>query len=103
MHEGDEPDPVAHLRIPIFCPAKTWLQLIFRAFQQIRPITAPAGRGERRRAVAEGARERPRLLRAPADHRFNARLYFDSIADHGGPILIDRELRGWSQGLADTA
>ena len=34
---------------------------------------------------------------------FNARVYFDSIADHGGLILIDRELRGWSQGLADTA
>ena len=25
-----------------------------------------------------------------------------TIAGHGGPILIDRELRGWSQGLADT-
>jgi hypothetical protein len=45
---------------------------------------------------------RVRLLRASADHRFNARLYFDSIAGHGGPILIDREVRGWSQGLADT-
>jgi hypothetical protein len=37
-----------------------------------------------------------------AEHGFNARLYFDSIAGHGGPILIDREVRGWSQGLADT-
>jgi hypothetical protein len=32
------------------------------------------------------ASARVRLLRASADHRFNARLYFDSIADHGGPI-----------------
>jgi Histidine kinase-, DNA gyrase B-, and HSP90-like ATPase len=41
--------------------------------------------------------------RASADHRFNDRLYFDSIADHGGRILMDRELRGWSPGFADTA
>jgi GNAT superfamily N-acetyltransferase len=33
-----------------------------------------------------------RVTRPYADHRFNDRAYFDSIADQGGPILMDREL-----------
>jgi hypothetical protein len=40
-------------------------------------------------AIRPPASARVRLLRASADHRFNARLYFDSIADHGARIRDD--------------
>jgi ribosomal protein S18 acetylase RimI-like enzyme len=33
-----------------------------------------------------------RVRRSYLDHRFNGRDFFSSIADHGGPILMDRQL-----------
>jgi ribosomal protein S18 acetylase RimI-like enzyme len=34
----------------------------------------------------------PRVRRSYEDHRFDGRAYFTSIAEHGGPILMDRSL-----------
>jgi len=33
-----------------------------------------------------------RVRRSYGDHRFNASAFFESIAEHGGPILMDRSL-----------
>lgn len=33
-----------------------------------------------------------RIARSYADHRYEGKAWFESIAEHGGPILMDREL-----------
>ncbi len=33
-----------------------------------------------------------RVVRSYADHRYEGKAWFESIAEHGGPILMDREL-----------